>query len=99
MELRLEQTCMACPEQYDVFDSAGRRVGYLRLRHGQFRADYIPQDQTFEEDVMSGFGNKKTVYRAEPKGDGIFEDDERGFYLDQALDALKREIVRHRALN
>ena len=37
--LRLLMTCGACPEQYDVFDQSGKQVGYLRLRHGQFRAD------------------------------------------------------------
>ena len=36
----LKMTCGACPEQYDVFDSEGKQVGYLRLRHGGFRADY-----------------------------------------------------------
>ena len=35
---RLILTCGACPEQYDVFDG-DRQVGYLRLRHGHFRAD------------------------------------------------------------
>ncbi len=34
--LRLELTCSACPEQYDVF----LKVGYLRLRHGKFSVDY-----------------------------------------------------------
>ena len=37
----LSLTCFACPEQYDVF-RAGERVGYLRLRHGCFRAD-VPE--------------------------------------------------------
>lgn len=27
-------TCGACPEQYDVFDKDGCRVGYVRLRRG-----------------------------------------------------------------
>jgi hypothetical protein len=31
----LEQTCIACPEQYDVYlDNS--YVGYLRLRYGRF---------------------------------------------------------------
>lgn len=38
MELRLEQTCGACPEQYDVF-LGDENVGYLRLRHGYFVAE------------------------------------------------------------
>lgn len=37
-ELKLVQTCAACPEQYDVFYD-GDLVGYMRLRHGTFRAE------------------------------------------------------------
>ncbi|NDD52705.1 hypothetical protein EBZ39_02295 [bacterium] len=36
---KLVCTCSACPEQYDVFNDNNKLVGYLRLRHGQFRAD------------------------------------------------------------
>jgi hypothetical protein len=38
--LDLIKTCEACPEQYEVF-LGGVPVGYLRLRHGTFRADAI----------------------------------------------------------
>lgn len=78
-ELRLVMTCCACPEQYDVF-LGDTQVGYLRLRHGEFRADYPD---------CGG----ETVYRASPKGDGRFEDDEREHFLQLALDAL---LLRHR---
>lgn len=37
--LTFKMTCMACPEQYDVFH-AGKLVGYVRLRHGAIRANY-----------------------------------------------------------
>lgn len=33
--LDFEQTCGACPEQYDVL-LRGCKVGYLRLRYGSF---------------------------------------------------------------
>ena len=36
-ELTLVQTCVACPEQYDVFRD-GEQVGYLRYRWGYFTA-------------------------------------------------------------
>lgn len=73
---RLICTCGACPEQYDVFDdSDGKKVGYLRLRHGYFRADYPDCGD-------------ETVYEAETKGDGIFEDDERMPQLSAAVAAL-----------
>lgn len=73
---RLICTCGACPEQYDVFDdSTGKKIGYLRLRHGFFRADYPD-------------AGDETVYEATPKGNGIFEDDERQHYLTEAVQAL-----------
>lgn len=73
---RLICTSVACPEQYDVFDdSTGKKVGYLRLRHGFFRADYPD---------CGG----DTVYEAETKGDGIFDDDERMPQLSAAIAAL-----------
>ena len=70
----LDRTCIACPEQYDVYLD-GRQIGYLRLRHGEFTA-YYP-DVGWEE-----------VYCAEPIGDGMFEDYEREFYLTEAVKAL-----------
>ena len=75
---RLERTCGACPEQYDVFDSEGERCGYLRLRHGGFRADYP-------------YCGEGTVYSASPEGDGIFEDHEREHYLTEAIKAIKQK--------
>ena len=38
VKFRLEMTCFACPEQYDVY-LEDEKVGYLRLRHGHFRCD------------------------------------------------------------
>lgn len=72
---RLLCTCPACPEQYDVFDSAGKQVGYLRLRHGWFRAD-VPH------------AGGETVYESYPAGDGIFNDDERDQQLINAIEAI-----------
>lgn len=72
---RLECTCPACPEQYEVFDAAGQQVGYLRLRHGWFRADFPDH-------------GGETVYEAYPEGDGIFADHERAGYLSAAVAAL-----------
>jgi|LakMenE18May11ns_1017448.scaffolds.fasta_scaffold9857460_1 hypothetical protein len=74
-ELELVQTCGACPEQYDVFLN-DMEVGYLRLRHGYFRAEC--------------FGN--TVYAAYPKDDGIFEYHERAYYLNKAKEHIVEEL-------
>jgi hypothetical protein len=73
------ETCGACPEQYDVFDRSNKRVGYLRLRHGWFRVD------------MPCCGGK-TVYEAGPRGEGMFDDDEREFYLTEAIRAIRKEL-------
>jgi hypothetical protein len=69
-------TCPACPEQYDVHSAnTGAKVGYLRLRHGWFRAD---------APVCGG----ETVYESFTGGDGIFDDDERIPEITKALEAI-----------
>lgn len=74
----LEMTCISCPEQYDVFRE-GKKVAYLRLRHGTFRAD-VPD--------CGG----ETVYVSETKGDGCFDEDERIPELRRALEAIRKNI-------
>lgn len=78
---RLICTCAACPEQYEVFHNQSRQhIGYLRLRHGKFRADYPD---------CGG----ESVYDATTKGDGSFEDDERMEHLTNAVRALSRRYL------
>ena len=76
---KLVRTCHSCPEQYDVLDESHNVVGYLRLRHGFFRADF------------PSCGDE-TIYEACPKGDGVFEVDERDFYLGKAIEAIKSRL-------
>jgi hypothetical protein len=83
-EIRLEQTCDACPEQYDAY-LGDKQVGYLRLRHGYFRVDYPD---------CGG----KTIYEAETNGDGIFESDEREFHLNKAKEAIIQELLQAKEL-
>jgi hypothetical protein len=80
---RLQQTCSACPEQYDVFDDLGQQVAYFRLRHGGFRVD-VPD--------ASG----ETIYTANPKGDGAFFDDERVHYLTCGILAVQEYYINRR---
>lgn len=75
--LTLRETCGACPEAYDVYDG-DTCVGYLRLRHGYFRADC----------------HGETVYEGHPKGDGIFESGERAYFLNAACRAILAELKR-----
>ena len=79
--ITLVRTCYACPEQYDAFDAAGKQVGYLRLRHGEFTVD-IPECRG------------TTVFAALPKGDGSFDEDEREGYLLAAIEAIQAAAAR-----
>ncbi len=81
-EIKLVETCWACPEQYDAFLN-GKQVGYLRLRHGQFTVE-CPD----VEDEL--------VYSAKPIGDGRFETNERDLYLNKAKKAILNWISKNR---
>ena len=70
----LVMTCLASPEQYDVF-FGDFQLGYLHLRRSMFTASYPDY-------------NGITVYHGYPKGDGCFDDDERFFFLKEAVDSL-----------
>lgn len=70
-DIELIQTCGACPEQYDAYID-GVKIGYLRLRYGHFRAEYLGE----------------TVFKAYPNGDGCFDYEEREKYLKKARKAL-----------
>jgi hypothetical protein len=78
--LVLEQTCMACPEQYEVtFED--KPCGYIRLRHGYLRADF----------PSSG---AKTIYEASPIGDGCFNDEqERQLHINNIKNKIAETIV------
>ena len=78
--IELHRTCWACPEQYDA-KLAGKTVGYLRLRHGFFSVEC--------PDVGG-----EIVYESHPAGDGIFETEEREFYLSQAKKAIEEWIAK-----
>ena len=78
----LVMTCGACPEQYDVFDSDGNQVGYLRLRGGNFSADYPDCE-----------GEPVYGHSFDDGWKGIFDDDEeREFFLTEAVNALQNYI-------
>ena len=77
--LRLKKTSVACPEQYDAYDG-DKQVGYLRLRHGHFTVRCPDVDG-------------EIVYMTNPKGDGIFEEDERDRHLRYAVDAIEKWML------
>ena len=81
--LDIECTCSACPEQYEIWDSEDEdypQIGYLRLRGGQFTAEYPD-------------AGGELVYKACPNGCTFFEDEERERYL---TDAVRACVERHK---
>lgn len=78
--LKLIMTCTSCPEQYDAY-LGDTQVGYLRLRHGWFRAN-VPRS------------TGKIVYQTEDiEGDGSFATDaERDDQLSKAAEAILDEL-------
>jgi hypothetical protein len=77
----LQQTCYACPEQYDLFDENQNQVAYLRLRHGYFYCD------------SPDIGGKR-VYETHTIGDGIFNDEERHIHIKNAIEAVHKFLGR-----
>ena len=53
--LIFEQTCSACPEQYDVFDGENQ-IGYVRLRWGHLSASYPDVGGSYVYSAMIGDG-------------------------------------------
>lgn len=78
--IKLKELCGACPESYDAFDENSNQVGYLRLRHGRF---------TVECPDVGGL----LVFEANPSGDGVFDHDERDYYLKWAVHSIEKWIV------
>lgn len=79
--IKLVKTCYCSPEQYDAFFD-GIKIGYLRLRHGHFRAEY--------KNVI--------VYEADTVGDGIFEFNERDEHLTKACLAILSKHLNEQTL-
>ena len=80
---KLELTCTACPEQYDVYDNEGNQVAYPRLRHGSFTA------------TCPDVGGEQ-VFHAYPEGDGIFNDNERLHFLNEAITKTQEWVIKRR---
>jgi hypothetical protein len=79
--LKLVKTCDSHPEQYDVFDTRGRQVAYLRLRWGRFRAH------------RSNAGGE-ILYTALTHGHGCFKDHERDEHLREACLWILRDMAK-----
>ena len=75
-DIKLVQTCMACPEQYDAVLN-DEIVGYLRLRWGVFTVQMYDPDGpvVYSADLSDGLI-------------GVFTAGERQQYLDAAVKAI-----------
>lgn len=78
--IKLVQTCVACPEQYDAYKD-GKKVGFLYMRNGEFTVNY------------PNLGGQ-LIYSACPAGSGCFKDVEREMYLKNACLAIERHMQR-----
>lgn len=82
MRLEFMLCSEACPESYEVYAEGGAekyakdlpvdRIADLRMRHGVFTVEY----------------RNSEIFRAKPKGDGTFIEDERHHYLSMAATAI-----------
>ncbi len=75
-------TCSICPEQYEVFDSNGKMVGYVRLRWGELRCDY--PDVGGETIYHTNIGNEWTGW--------FLTDDERMELLQNIADKILEKL-------
>lgn len=76
--LKFIQTCQASPEQYDVEDCEGIKVGYVRLRWGQLTCEY--PDAFGEVIYCMDLGNLMQ---------GCFDNyEQREYYLNEVADKL-----------
>ena len=79
--LFFQDTCSACPEQYDVYKD-GQLVGYVRLRWGGLSCEYpyILGERIYTHAFDDGYM-------------GCFESDEqRQFYLSEIADSINKRL-------
>lgn len=87
--LDFKLTCLACPEQYDVFLD-DEEVGYIRLRHGVLSVDFTPTEERLGE------WDADVIYPQELKiltGDGNFSnEEERNYFLNRCAEEILKHI-------
>lgn len=75
-------TCCGCPEQYEVFDSNGNQMGYVRLRWGYLRVEYPEYggEVIYDHEFSDGWK-------------GMLTEDEREHYLKEIAEAISKRIA------
>ena len=83
--LEFRMTCIACPEQYDVFDEEGIQVAYIRLRYGYLSVDIPDCD-----------GETIYTHEFDDKWKGVFDNEEERFnYLYDIAKIIKESTIKH----
>lgn len=73
IEVKLHQTCSACPEQYNMYiEDETDPIGYFRIRHGYLMVEYLG----------------RVVFESDIRGDGGFDSEERDFFLKAGIQAV-----------
>ena len=81
-KIRLVRKSSACPESYEAYEGEVH-VAYLKLRYGHFSVS------------CPDYGGD-IIYSANPRGDGIFEDEaERALHLQRAVNAIVLHLDRN----
>lgn len=86
-DLNFIGTCGSCPEQYDVVNSDGYYVGYLRLRGGLFKVQFPNADgvNLFMDLFIDRFGGNNLK--------GCFDsEEERIDYLEIAATCINKQL-------
>lgn len=82
MTLFLLRTCLACPEQYNVYTEDGSQAGYIRLRWGTLSLEYpdtgcdLAYCYNFPDNLKGSFDNEE----------------ERETYINEIIDVIKEKL-------
>lgn len=90
MSVRIVQTSIACPEQYDIYDADDELVGYVRLRHGKFTVErhgheVFRREFPIQEGVKLEPEEREILFPGEYHDSVFGSDTARDAYLEIAL--------------
>ena len=81
-KITLEKTCECCPEQYWAYKGP-HRIGYIRLRWGNFTCDYLPKENLSNNDI------RLIEHKFNDEYKGCFDnEEERNFWLEKSKEEL-----------
>jgi hypothetical protein len=96
----LNETCGACPEQYDAYHVPGGEPGEYAI--SPIEIDFLNKAKVAYLRLRHGYFTvtcglrSELVYHAHPNGDGLFDNDEREKYLREACKAIEKWVERQK---